>query len=174
MIAIEAENVPDTKFIFDKQARRAFWGPGWGCGHGFALGAHDASEQAMSIRTVQYLIASVFLILGGWALFAPASVIELAITDEYREDSFLTRFIMACFGAQAVLFGIMTLFVRFSSTAFLVLAILLVPFFVFDWYFHFHVPVLNSVGMFDFVGNAVMFVLCLYGWRIARAEEQTT
>ncbi|MEM7667270.1 MAG: hypothetical protein AAF250_15555 [Pseudomonadota bacterium] len=127
----------------------------------------------MSVRTAQYWIASVFLLLGGWALFAPGSVIDLAITDAYRENTFMTRFIMACFGAQAVLFGIMALFVRFTANAFLALAILLVPFFVFDWYFHFEVPVLNSVGMLDFVGNAVMLGLCLYAWRKARAEEAT-
>ena len=126
----------------------------------------------MSVRHAQFLIASVFLLLGGWALFAPGSVIELAFTEEYRENGFLTRFVMACFGAQAVLFGIMALCVKFTSKAFLTLAILLIPFFVFDWYFHFQMPVLNSIGMLDFVGNAVMFALCLYAWRRAKYEEQ--
>ncbi|MEM9502301.1 MAG: hypothetical protein AAF941_10720, partial [Pseudomonadota bacterium] len=82
------------------------------------------------------------------------------------------RFIMACFGAQAVLFGIMARFVRFTANAFLAFAVLLVPFFIFDWYFHFEVPVLNSIGMLDFVGNAVMFGLCLYAWRKAHTEER--
>ena len=53
----------------------------------------------MSARTAQFLIAFVFLALGGWALFAPASVIELAVTEAYRQDTFLARFTMACFGA---------------------------------------------------------------------------
>ena len=38
----------------------------------------------MSARTAQFLIAAVFLVLGGWCLFAPASVIELAITEAFR------------------------------------------------------------------------------------------
>lgn len=125
----------------------------------------------MSALTAQRLIAAVFLLLGGWALFAPQSVIDLAVTPEYREDSFLARFAMACFGAQACIFGIMSLVVRYTSRGFLVFAVILLPFFVFDWYFHSVVPVLNSVGMLDLVGNVAMFGLALYGWKQARIEE---
>ena len=113
----------------------------------------------MSARTVmsgaQFLIAAVFCVLGGWALLAPASVIELAVTPAYRDDSFLARFTMACFGAQAVLFGLMTLAVRWQVRGFAVFAALMVPFFLFDWYFHYEVPVLTIIG-----------------WRAARAAEQ--
>ena len=125
----------------------------------------------MTALTAQRLIASVFLILGGWALFAPQSVIELAITPEYRDTGFLTRFAMACFGAQACIFGIMSLVVRYTSTGFLVFAGVLLPFFVFDWYFHSFVPVLNSIGMVDLLGNLVMFGLAIFGWRQAKREE---
>jgi hypothetical protein len=125
----------------------------------------------MSARTTQFLIAAVFLILGGWALFAPASVIDLAVTEAYRDNSFLTRFTMACFGAQAVLFGLMTLVVRWSARAFLAFAALLLPFFGFNWYFHYEVPVLTSIGMLDFAGNVTMLVLAVIGWRAARADE---
>ena len=125
----------------------------------------------MSARTAQFLIAFVFLALGGWALFAPASVIELAVTEAYRQDSFLARFTMACFGAQAVLFGLMALVTRWGARAFLVFAVLLLPFFGFNWYFHYEVPVLTSVGMLDFAGNVAMLVLALIGWRAARGEE---
>ena len=125
----------------------------------------------MSALTAQRLIAAVFLILGGWALFAPQSVIDLAVTPEYRDDGFLTRFAMACFGAQACIFGVMSLVVRYTSRGFLVFALILLPFFVFDWYFHSVVRVLNSVGMLDLVGNIAMFAFALYGWRRARAEE---
>jgi hypothetical protein len=125
----------------------------------------------MSARIAQFLIAAVFLALGGGALFAPASVIELAVTEAYRQDSFLARFIMAGFGSQAVLFGLMALVVRWSATGFAVFAVLLLPFFVFNWYFHYEVPVLTSIGMLDFAGNVTMFILAIAGWRAARAEE---
>lgn len=126
----------------------------------------------MTARTAQLGIAAIFLLLGGWALFAPRSVIELAVTPEYRDTGFLVIFAMSCFGAQAILFGIMAIFVRFTSRAFLVFAILLLPFFVFDWYFHSVKPVLNSVGMLDAAGNVAMLALALFGWRKASQEEQ--
>jgi len=126
----------------------------------------------MIARLSQFLFACVFLGLGGWALFAPASVIELAVTQEYRDEGFLARFAIGCFGAQAVLFGLVTLAVKWSSATFALFAALLVPFFVFNWYFHYEMPVLTSIGMLDFAGNAVMLLAALVGWRAALAEER--
>ena len=126
----------------------------------------------MSARTAQFLIAAVFLMLGGWALFAPASVIALAVTEAYQDNTFLTRLTMACFGAQAVLFGLMTLVVQWSARSFAVFAVLLLPFFGFNYWFHYEVPVLNSIGMLDFAGNVTMLVLAIAGWRAARAENR--
>ena len=126
----------------------------------------------MTARLCQYLIALVFLGLGGWGLFFPASVIDLALTDAYREDTFMMRFTMACFGAQAVMFGIMALVVKWTSRAFAVFAVVLIPFFGFNYYFHYEVPVLTSIGMLDFAGNLTMFIACFIGWKAARADEQ--
>ncbi len=125
----------------------------------------------MSARTAQILIAAVFLILGGWALFAPASVIELAFTEAYRETGYITRFTIACFGSQAVLFGLMALVTGWNARSFLVFAVLLLPFFGFNYWFHYEVPVLTSIGMLDFAGNVAMLVLAIIGWRAARANE---
>ena len=125
----------------------------------------------MSARTAQFMIAAVFLVLGGWCLFAPASVIELAITEAYRDSAYLTRFTMACFGAQAVLFGVMALVTRWSAASFAVFAAALLPFFAFNYWFHYEVPVLTSIGMIDFVGNVTMLALAVLGWRAARGGE---
>lgn len=122
----------------------------------------------MSARTAQFLIAAVFLVLGGWALFAPASVIELAITAPYQDSGFLIRFAVACFGAQAVLFGVMALVTRWNARSFAVFAVALLPFFAFNYWFHYRVPVLTSIGMLDFAGNAIMLVLAGLGWRAAK------
>lgn len=120
----------------------------------------------------QYTIAMVFLGLGGWALIFSGSLIELAITESYRESTFLTRFIMACFGAQAVLFGIMALIVQWSARGFAAFAVLLLPFFWFNYHFHYVEPVLTSIGMLDFAGNLIMFIACFVGWRAARTMER--
>jgi hypothetical protein len=124
----------------------------------------------MSARTAQFLIAAVFLALGSWALFAPASVIERAVSEPYQDAAFLSRFTMACFGAQAVLFGLMALVTRWSARSFLVFAVLLLPFFGFNYWFHYEVPVLTSIGMLDFAGNVAMLVLAILGWRAAKGE----
>jgi hypothetical protein len=126
----------------------------------------------MTARICQSIIALVFLGLGGWALFAPAHVIEVALTEPYRDTSFIMRFTIASFGAQAVIFGIMALVVKWSARAFAVFALILIPFFVFNWYFHYEVPVLTSIGMLDFAGNLVMFIACIVGWRAASMDEQ--
>ena len=38
----------------------------------------------MTVRQIQWALASVFFILGGWALLAPRSVIALTFLPEYR------------------------------------------------------------------------------------------
>lgn len=134
--------------------------------------APTPSDRATAPRIAQSLIAAVFLLLGGWALLAPASVIDLAVTEAYRDSSFLTRFTMACFGAQAVLFGLMTLAVRWTARGFALFAVLLLPFFGFNYWFHYEVPVLTSIGMLDFAGNIIMLACAIIGWRAARAQEQ--
>lgn len=126
----------------------------------------------MTRRIAQFYIAFVFLALGAWALLAPANVIDLALTEPYRDQSYILRFTLACFGAQAVMFGIMALVVRWGSAAFAIFAVVLVPFFVFNYYFHYVEPVLTSIGMLDFAGNITMFIACLVGWRAARAQER--
>lgn len=141
-----------------------------------ALTPSDSAPGGPAARRLtlgaQRLIAAVFLALGGWALFAPASAIDLAITEPFRSDSFFARFAVACFGAQAVLFGLMALVTRWSARAFLVFAVLLLPFFGFNYWFHYEVPVLTSIGMLDFAGNVTMLACALVGWRAARAAEE--
>ena len=125
----------------------------------------------MTARLAQYYIALVFLGLGGWALFAPGSVLRLAITPEYRDLGVLTTFTMACFGAQAVMFGIMALVVQWRARAFAAFALVLIPFFWFNYHFHYVEPVLTSIGMLDFAGNLTMLIACIVGWRAARQKE---
>lgn len=122
---------------------------------------------AMTVRQIQYLLASVFFVLGGWCVVAPMSVIELCFRPEYRSDAPLVPFIVACFGAQALLSGLFAATAEFRKRTFLAYGIALLPFFIADWYFYAVVPMLTEVGLLDAVGNVVMLVLCWRGWRIA-------
>ncbi len=120
----------------------------------------------MSARATQYMIGAVFAVLGGWALIAPQSVIDLAVRPDYRSDDFLARFALACFGAQACLFALVAFTAIFTKRTFAAYGAALLPFFVFNYWFYFHVPLLTEIGLLDFVGNLVMLGLCWHGWKV--------
>ena len=121
----------------------------------------------MAARTTQYLIGAVFAVLGAWALLAPDSVIELAVRPEFQSDDYLAKFALACFGAQACLFALVAFTAIFTKRTFAAYGIALLPFFVFNYWFYFRVPLLTEVGLLDFVGNLIMLGLCWHGWRVA-------
>jgi len=123
----------------------------------------------MTPKRIQSGIASVFFILGGWALLAPQSVIDLCFLPEYRTGTAILPFAIACFGAQAMISGLFAAFSRFTRATFLAYGIALIPFFAFNAWFTFIDPVFTWVGLLDALGNAVMFALCVLGWRRADA-----
>lgn len=125
--------------------------------------------KPMTVRAIQYLIGSVFLILGGWCLVLPQSVIDLTIQPEFHSQDYIVTFMVACFGAQAVLFGIVAFTATFTRRTFLALGLALIPFLVFNYYFYIVVPVLSFVGLIDLVGNLTMLGLCYLGYRKAPA-----
>jgi hypothetical protein len=47
--------------------------------------------DAMTVGRIQWALASVFFILGGWALLAPRSVIELTLLPQYRAGTCPSR-----------------------------------------------------------------------------------
>lgn len=119
----------------------------------------------MSAKTIQYLLALVFFILGGWCLFAPLSVLDLTITAQYRSDASIVPILIAAFGAQAMIAGTFAAFSTFTKATFVAYGIVLLPFFVFDYWFYVIDPMLTVVGMLDAIGNVVMLALCCLGWR---------
>lgn len=123
----------------------------------------------MTVRHIQWGIAAVFFVLGGWALFAPQSVIDLTFLPQYRTGTPILAFAIACFGAQAMISGLFAAFSRFTRTTFLAYGFALIPFFIFNAWFTFIDPVFTWVGLLDAVGNVIMLALCVLGWR--RAAE---
>lgn len=121
----------------------------------------------MSSRRIQWALAAVFFVLGGWCLVSPSSVMALTIRPEFQSDDFIALFAFGCFGAQAILAGLFAAFSRFTKTTFLVYGLALLPFFVFDYWFFVVKPVLTPLGMMDAVGNVIMLALCVQGWRTA-------
>ena len=119
---------------------------------------------------IQRLIALPFLILGSWCLLAPAMVERLMVNPDYQHLSTTSALLMGCFGSQAVLSGLFAWFSRFNRTTFLAYGIALLPFFGFNYWFVYVVPVFNGWMALDLVSNAVMLGLCIWGWRTSTTD----
>ena len=119
---------------------------------------------------IQRLIARPYLVLGGWCVAAPHMVERLGITPRFQHLSATSALLIGCFGAQAVLGGLFIWFSRFTRTTFLVYAIALLPFFWFNYWFVYKVPMFTRLMALDFGANAAMLALSLWGWRVTGRE----
>lgn len=119
----------------------------------------------MSPLLAQRMIAVPFLVLGAWCLFLPRMVERLGFQPDYLHQSDTTALLIGCFGAQAILSGLFAAFSRFTRTTFLVYGIALLPFFWFNYWFVFVVPIFSGWMALDFVANAAMLALCVIGYR---------
>ncbi|MCG7625173.1 hypothetical protein [Epibacterium sp. Ofav1-8] len=126
----------------------------------------------MTSRHLQTGLALIFLVLGGWCLIAPAMVVRFAFQPEFNEATQQARFIMGCFGAQAVLNGTLLLTARFTPMTFLVFGLVgSVAVFVFNVWFWLVEPILNAWMLLDPAGNIGILSCGLWGWALARREQ---
>lgn len=121
----------------------------------------------MTARQCQYLLASVFFVLGGWCLVSPASVLALAIRPEYQSAAPIVPILVGAFGAQALIAGLFAAFSTFTRRTFAAYGVALLPFFAFDYYFYAVEPMLTAIGLLDAAGNVAMLALCVVGWKTA-------
>ena len=125
----------------------------------------------MSPLLAQRLIAVPFLGLGAWCLFFPQMVERLGFRPEYYHGTATTALMMGCFGAQAILAGLFAFFSRFTRTTFLVYGLALLPFFWFNYWFVFVVPMFSPWMALDFVANVAMLALCVIGYRASETRN---
>ena len=118
----------------------------------------------MTPLLAQRLIAAPFLVLGAWCLFFPETVERLGVRPEHYHGTSTTALFIGCFGAQAILSGLFAAFSRFTRMTFLVYGIALLPFFWFNYWFVFVVPIFNAWMALDFISNAAMLALCVAGY----------
>ena len=127
---------------------------------------------AMRSATLQKILASVFLVLGTWCLLLPRMVEQLTIRPEHQVLTAASSVFIACFGAQAVLCGALIWFAKFTPKTFLAFGLLgSIPFFAFNWYYYFVQPIFTQWMLLDFVGNVVILVCGLVGYRISHREH---
>ena len=119
----------------------------------------------------QRLIAVPFVVLGSWCLLLPQMVERLGVRPEYYHGSPTTALFIGCFGAQAVLSGLFAAFSRFTRMTFLVYGLALLPFFWFNYWFVFVVPIFNQWMALDFIANVIMLALCGVGFAKSRQAD---
>lgn len=119
----------------------------------------------MTPLLAQRLIAVPFLVLGAWCLFFPQMVERLTFRPEHYLGTAASAVMIGCFGAQAMISGLFAAFSRFTHTTFLAYGLALLPFFWFNYWFVFVVPLFNQWMMLDFAANVAMLALCVLGYR---------
>jgi len=108
----------------------------------------------MQARSIQFLLAGIFIGLGGWCLLMPAQVEALVLRPEYQVLNKTSAVLMGCFGAQAVLAGILIATAEFKARTFLIFGLFgSIPFFIFNAYFYFVAKMFNQWMLLDFAGN---------------------
>lgn len=126
----------------------------------------------MTARHLQIALSLIFLLLGAWCLLAPGTVVRFTFRPELATATEQARFLMGCFGAQAVLNGTILATARFTATTFLVFGLVgSIPFFGFNAWFYFVEPVLNEWMLLDFAGNIGILTAGLIGWHLCRKEQ---
>lgn len=131
----------------------------------------ESTPPDRASRALQVVLASIFLLLGGWALLFPGVVEHLALRPEHYMGTAASRLFIACFGAQAILCGTVILTCRFTASTFLVFGCVgSIPFFCFNFYFLFVNPMFTDWMWLDFVGNVGILACGIAGWRLKRRE----
>jgi hypothetical protein len=118
---------------------------------------------------IQRFLSLPYIILGSWCLLAPHMIERLMVNPAYQHLSITSALFIGCFGAQAVLGGLFIWFSRWTAQTFLVYAFALLPFFGFNYWFLYEVPIFNRWMVIDFGSNAAMLALTLWGWRKTRS-----
>ncbi len=127
----------------------------------------------MRAKHIQYLLASIFLVLGGWCLITPHMVEALGFRPEYQMLNTTSALLIGCFGAQAVLGGTIIATSEFRQNTFLIFGLIgSVPFFIFNYYFYYVAEIFTDWMLLDFAGNIGILACGIIGYRLKKAESQ--
>jgi hypothetical protein len=77
----------------------------------------------MTSGLLQNVLGFIFFALGGWVLLFPSQVEALVLNPDYAIGTQTSQVLFGCFGAQAVLCGIVILASRFTARTFLILGL---------------------------------------------------
>jgi hypothetical protein len=123
--------------------------------------------------TIQRSLALIFIGLGGWCLLFPLTVEALVFKPEFFMGNSTSQLLMGCFGAQAVLAGIIIFTSKFAPRTFLIFGLFgSIPFFIFNYYFYFIEAMFTDWMLLDFVGNIGILTCGILGYRLSKNEQR--
>lgn len=126
----------------------------------------------MKAITIQRMLGSIFLVLGLWVLLFPGHAEQTALSPDHYIGTYTSAVLIGCFGAQAVLCSTLMFTSVFTSRTFLIFGLVgSVPFFIFNYYFLYVVPIFNNWMFLDFIGNIGILLCGIAGCRIKLREE---
>ena len=122
---------------------------------------------------IQKMLSLIFLILGGWCLLYPGTVEAMVLKPEFYVGNSTSMLFIGCFGAQAVLGGVVIWTSIFTARTFLIFGFVgSVPFFVFNFYFYFFEKMFTDWMLLDFVGNIGILACGIVGYRMSIKESK--
>jgi hypothetical protein len=123
---------------------------------------------------IQKALALIFILLGGWCVLDANTVESLVLLPEYYVGNATTQLFLGCFGAQAVLVGIVIWTSVFQPRTFLIFGTFgSIPFFAFNYYFYFVEQMFTEWMLLDFAGNTGIFLSGVFGYKLSKAELES-
>ncbi|ORX93564.1 hypothetical protein K493DRAFT_315934 [Basidiobolus meristosporus CBS 931.73] len=126
----------------------------------------------------QPILSTIFTGLGGWCVLFPRQILRLSflytppevekvvekkeVTSTDKWDKFHVL-LTQCFGAQALLCGILLGNAVLTPRTYKVFGAAIVPFLYFDYYYFFKKPLFTRFIGLDLLGNIFMIIACYIG-----------
>ena len=127
-----------------------------------------AKKAKKPTRTLQQVMGGIFFSMGLGTMLMPSLVINTCFNQNYFRNSVGERVLVACFGAQSALQGVLMLSCRWHRQTWLNWGLAILPFCVFDLVVNplGPLPVLSWLGAAgDGLANLVFLATCWIGYR---------
>lgn len=115
----------------------------------------------------------VWFLMGVMTMLFPRPIASMSFTNEFLssvQDSILFYGVLICFGAQATCCGILLMISYLSRSAYLIWALVIIPFILLDAYAYVAGIVTLQGALGDFGGNVIFLSASLYGASISSSS----
>ncbi|KAI9144115.1 hypothetical protein BKA69DRAFT_1058363 [Paraphysoderma sedebokerense] len=122
-----------------------------------------------SLVTPRFILSFDFITLGSWCLLAPRQVLTLSFLSPplLPVPVLLTQ----CFGAQAMLCGLLLGTANMTSKSFKYFGLATLPFFGFNYYYVFVNQLCTKLMALDLLSNCLIVGCCWWGYNVEKEKE---